>query len=277
MLLTKYITSSCIEPDLKAANKAAALRSLTHLLFRTRRLGGEAPVLNQILSREAIESTGIGRGLAVPHARAAGLEDLVCAVARTSRGLDFNAVDKQPVHLIFLICYPPAQQTTYLNFIASVAKLLRGDDSLQKILDAGSADEIFEILEKYSEMLLKPEEQLARERTADPAETESGEGAGSDLLLLARLELCAEMLESAGSGAKEIEQRMENIRALLDPSVLEHYHRLKKGRGPNLVPAEGGICRGCFTQLPTKFAQELYGDRGQVHRCPNCHRFIYAL
>jgi mannitol/fructose-specific phosphotransferase system IIA component (Ntr-type) len=139
MLLTKFIASSCIEPDLKAGNKAGALRALTKMLFRRRRLEGETAVLNQILSRESIESTGIGRGIAVPHARAAGLEDLVCAVGRVSGGLDFNAVDKQPVHLIFLICYPPARQTTYLNFIASVAKLLRGDDALQAILDAGSA------------------------------------------------------------------------------------------------------------------------------------------
>jgi predicted nucleic acid-binding Zn-ribbon protein len=85
------------------------------------------------------------------------------------------------------------------------------------------------------------------------------------------------MLESAGSGVKEIEQRIENIRTLLDPSIVEHHNRLKKGRGPALVAVEGGICRGCFTQLPTKLAQKLYKSRGQLHRCPNCLRFIYAL
>jgi PTS system nitrogen regulatory IIA component len=277
MRLMKFIAQSCIEPELKAANKASALRALTRLLFGKRQLQGEAAALSQIMGREAIESTGIGRGIAVPHARVAGLEELVCAVGRVSRGLDFNAVDKQPVFLIFLICYPPAQQTAYLNFIASVAKLLRGDDLMKAILNAGSAEEIFSSLEEYSEALVRPEERLARDSAVASPEGQPAEGLSSDLLLLARLELCAEMLESADSGLEQIQKRIENISSLLDPEILEHYRRLKKGRGPALAAVEGRICRGCFMQLPTELAQRLYGDRGHVYRCPNCNRFIYAL
>jgi len=276
MLLTKFISKTCIAPELAATSKAAVLEELAGLLFRRRRLKGLDAALEQIMGREGIESTGIGHGIAVPHARVAGLKDLVCAVGRASEGLDFMAVDKEPVHLIFLICYPPSHQTTYLNFIATVAKLLREQDSLQAILDAGSAADIFEVLEELSATLVKPEERFAQEKAEQP-EDEEGEGTHSELVLMARLELCTEMLESARAGKDQIKQRIENISALLDPATVEHYRRLKKGRGAALVGVEGGVCQGCYRQLPTQLAQRLYRARGSLRRCSNCNRFIYAV
>jgi mannitol/fructose-specific phosphotransferase system IIA component (Ntr-type) len=276
MLLTKFISKGCVAPELEATSKAAALEELTGLLFRRRRLRGVDAALEQIMSREAIESTGIGHGIAVPHARVAGLKDLVCAVGRASEGLDFMAVDREPVHLIFLICYPPSHQTTYLNFIATVAKLLREQDSLQAILEARSAEDIFEVLEELSATLVKPEERFAQEKT-EQREAEEGKGTHLELVLMARLELCTEMLESARAGKDQIKRRIKNISALLDPASVEHYRRLKKGRGSALVSVEGGVCQGCFRQLPTELAQRLYRARGSLHRCSHCNRFIYAV
>jgi mannitol/fructose-specific phosphotransferase system IIA component (Ntr-type) len=276
MLLTKFISKGCVVPELEATSKAAALEELTGLLFRRRRLRGGGAALEQIMSREAIESTGIGHGIAVPHARVLGLKQLVCAVGRASEGLDFMAVDKDPVHLIFLICYPPSHQTTYLNFISTVAKLLREQDSLKGILAAQSAADIFEVMEELSATLVKPEERFAQEKTEQP-EAEEGEGTNSGLVLLARLELCTEMLESARAGKDQIRRRIKNISALLDPATVEHYRRLKKRRGPALVSVEGGACQGCFRQLPTQLAQRLYRTRGTLHRCSHCNRFIYAV
>lgn len=277
MLLTKFIPEGCIACDLEAANKADAIRELVHLLFRTMRLKGMSAALEQIMAREAVQSTGIGRGIALPHARIPGSKDLLCAVGRASKGLDFRAVDNEPVRIVFLICYPPAKQTTYLNFVATVAKFLRDDGPLEAILEAESATEIFTILNELPERLLEPEEAPAGEKmTADP-DTESRSYLSTDLLLLARLELCTEMLDSARSGKDEIQQRIASINALLDPSILEHYRRLKKRRGPALVAVEGGVCQGCFRQLPTELEQKLYRRRGLIRRCPNCNRFIYTV
>jgi len=277
VLLTKFIPEGCIACDLEAANKADAIRELVHLLFRTMRLKGMSAALEQIMAREAVQSTGIGRGIALPHTRVPGSEDLLCAVGRASKGLDFRAVDNKPVRIVFLICYPPAKQTTYLNFVATVAKFLRDDGPLEAILEAESATEIFTILNELPERLPEPEEAPADEKmTADP-DTESRSYLSTDLLLLARLELCTEMLDSARSGKDEIQQRIASINALLDPSILEHYRRLKKRRGPALVEVEGGVCQGCFRQLPTELEQKLYRRRGLIRRCPNCNRFIYTV
>jgi len=168
MILTKHITKACIIPELKVRSKADALKELTHLLFENRKMDGVGPALDQVLAREATESTGIGRGIAVPHARVPGMKSLACTVARVSEGIDFAAVDRSPVHFIFLICYPPAQQTTYLNFVATVAKLLRDKEHLKAMLEAQTADDMYTILEEASAIFTEKHE-TPRPLKTDPA------------------------------------------------------------------------------------------------------------
>ena len=74
------------------------------MLFDQRMFDRVGPALDPILERETTESTGIGRGIAVPHARVTGMKQLACAVGRIPAGLDFKAVDRLPVQIIFLIC-----------------------------------------------------------------------------------------------------------------------------------------------------------------------------
>jgi len=276
MLLTQYIAENCIVTDLKAANKADALKELTNLLFEQKKLKGVGPALDQIMAREATESTGIGNGIAVPHARVSGLKNLICAVGRVKGGLEFLSVDKNPANLIFLICYPPTQQTAYLNFIATVSKLLRQDAHMQALLDAESDREMFVLLEKLSETLVSEEEHFESQVKADP-ELMKAQDAHADLVLLARLQLCQEMYETARTGKKQIKQRIENIRSMVDARILKHYDRLAKGRAPALVPVEGDTCQGCFMKLPSQYAQRVRQDADHIHTCNNCSRFIYIV
>ena len=276
MLLTQYIAENCIVTDVQATNKPDVLKEMTNLLFEQKKMKGVGPALDQIMAREATESTGIGHGIAVPHARVSGLKSLICAVGRVSDGLDFMAVDKNPVHLIFLICYPPTQQTTYLNFIATIAKLLRDDEHMQTLLQADNDAQMFETLEKLSETLVKEEEHYESQVSADP-DLMKAQDAHADLVLLARLQLCQEMYETARTGKKQIKQRIENIRSMVDARILKHYDRLTKGRAPALVSVEGDTCQGCFMKLPSQYAQRVRQDTDHIQTCNNCSRFIYIV
>lgn len=276
MILTDYIETDCIVPNLLVANKAEALKEITHLLFEHKKLKGVSPALDQIMARETTESTGIGHGIAVPHARVAGLKDLICAVGRVPGGLDFQAVDKNPVHLIFLICYPPTMQTTYLNFIATLAKLLSDREHLEATLKADTAEDLFKVLEDVSEGFKAPEETYAEQLKADE-ELASARDAHADIILMARLQLCQEMHDAARTGKKQIKQRMENIRGLINPRILKQYDKLMKSRSPALVPVEGDTCQGCFVKLPSQFVQKVRQDPDHLHSCPNCSRFIYIV
>jgi PTS system fructose-specific IIC component len=276
MILTNYITKSCIVPDMEVATKADALRELTHLLFDKKKMAGVGPALDQILAREVTESTGIGKGIAVPHARVTGIKGLSCAIGRISKGLDFMAVDRKPVQLIFLICYPPKEQTTYLNFVATVAKLLSDPEHLNGVLKADAADEIYNLLEEASESFTEKHEKPGRKIKTDPALDKVAD-AHADLILLARLQLCQEMLATAKSGKTQIKKRIEAIRALVSPRILNHYDKLMKSRAPALVPVEGDTCQGCFMKLPSRFVQQVRQDPDHIHTCNNCSRYIYVV
>ncbi len=276
MVISKFIGKNCVLPELESTNKAAAVRELTHLLYDKKKIPDVAVALEQIVAREATESTGIGNGIAVPHARIPGMKSLACAVGRATRGLDFMSVDRAPVHLIFLICYPPSQQTTYLNFVATVARLLGDKQHFKAILDADDARSIFSVIEEVAESFDNHHEKKLSAIKADPKLKDIKDG-HADLLLLARLQLHLEMLATAKTGRKRIEERIESIRALVDPRVLRHFDKLFKGRAPALVPVEGDTCQGCFIRLPSKFVQEVRRDTAHVHICINCSRYIYVV
>lgn len=276
MQITKHVTRSCVVDSLEADSKTDAIKELTRLLFQKKKMKNVAPALDQIIAREATESTGIGNGIAVPHARIPGMKNLACAVGRVPDGIDFMAVDRKPVHLILLICYPPAQQTTYLNFVATAVKMFTEDANLKRILTCDDADAMYETLESIDEEYNTAHEQRVKAWKTDP-EIEKVQDGHADLILLARLQLQDEMLATAKSGKGRMRERIDEIRAMVEPRLLKHYDKLMKGRPPALVPVEGDTCQGCFMRLPSKFVQEVRVDTDHIHTCISCSRFIYVV
>jgi nitrogen PTS system EIIA component len=276
MLLSAYVAEKNILLDMQPADKTDAVEQLARLLLRGRADAVVTGTIQQLLTREAIESTGIGHGIAIPHARVAGLKDLICAVARLDKPLDFRSIDKRPVHFIFLICYPPDRQTLYLNFIATLVRLLREQANTERLRQVKSSGEMFETLDEMSAALVKPEAQLATEPIDGPS-PQFSDGSSPALVLLARLELCEDMLATARTDRAEIERRIENISSLLDPDILEHYRRLKRRPGAAVVVVEGRVCQGCLMTLPPQFVQDMRRQRHQIHLCSHCRRFIYQI
>ncbi len=276
MLITKFIAKSCIVAEINSKNKSDALKELTHLLYEKKRMNNVGPALDQIVAREATESTGIGNGIAVPHARIPRMKNLSCAVGRISAGMDFMAVDRKPVRIVFLICYPPSQQTTYLNFVATIARLLSDKENMDAVMNAKKNEEVFAVLESASESFAEAHERAVKGVKTDPAISKMKDS-HADLIVLARLQLHQEMMETAKSGKTRIKARIEDMRGLVDPRILKHYDKLMKGRAPALVPVEGDTCQGCFIKLPTKFVQQVRQDMEHIHTCSNCSRYIYVV
>jgi PTS system nitrogen regulatory IIA component len=276
MLLTDFIGADCVLSEMKTKTKAEALQELTELVIQSRKLKGMEGALDQVMAREATESTGIGNGIAVPHARISGLKSLYCAVGRFKGGIDFSAIDRKPVYLVFLIFYPPTQQTTYLNFIATLAKMLKDDAHLDIMMKAKDGKDIVSVLKELSLPMEAPEEYYGKKVQTDPALLEARD-AHADLILLARLQLYYEMYETAKTNKTKIKERITNIRGLIDDRILRHFDRLMQARPPALVPVEADTCQGCFMRLPTQFAQQVRDDTKVIHTCRNCSRFIYIV
>jgi PTS system nitrogen regulatory IIA component len=102
-------------------------------------------VLSELLKREKIASTGIGRGIAIPHAYIAGLDRMVVALVRIPQGLDFSAVDGEPVKVALFLAGPRSSKNLHLLLLARIAKLVRNRDFSRRILSASSPIEIISI------------------------------------------------------------------------------------------------------------------------------------
>jgi PTS system nitrogen regulatory IIA component len=101
-----------------------------------------------LTEREQLGSTGVGNGVAIPHAKVTGLEKLLLCLGRSRAGISFDAVDNRPVHLFVMILSPPGMAGEYLHTLARVSKLLKNADIRNKLLLATDTETIQELFNR---------------------------------------------------------------------------------------------------------------------------------
>ena len=145
MELTDLITPDRVIPRMRSNSKRQALQELA-------RKSAEASGLKQrdifdiLLERERLGTTGIGRGIAIPHGKHHGLKGLVGVFARIDRAIDFDAVDGEPVDLLFLLLAPPSAGADHLKALAKVSRTLRNQTICTQLRGCEHADGIYALL-----------------------------------------------------------------------------------------------------------------------------------
>lgn len=139
--------------DMKATTRREAIRELLTLVDQQVGLADYDEIERLAWQREEVAATGIGNGVAIPHARIAGLKGPIVAVGISEAGIDFDAPDGQPAHVIFLLITPQEDPSVQLNLSASIARTFRDPESLPKVLRANNYTELLatlKILEAHS-------------------------------------------------------------------------------------------------------------------------------
>jgi nitrogen PTS system EIIA component len=144
MKISDFLSPAEVMLDVRAKDKTSLLRQLC--TEAATKLGLNADeVAGQIAKREALGSTGLGNGLALPHARLKGLKTPFAVLARLHHAIDFDAIDNQPVDIVFLLLLPDAANgDAQLNALACAARKLRDPKALQRIRDAATPDVLFQ-------------------------------------------------------------------------------------------------------------------------------------
>lgn len=132
--------------DLKSRTKDAALLELTESLRSSPDVRDADQVLEAVRERERALSTGIGLGVAVPHAKIAGIADFLLVYGRSREGIDFGSIDDRPVHHLVLIVGPQDRQPRYLQFLASVTITLKRAELRQQLESAATPADLHRIL-----------------------------------------------------------------------------------------------------------------------------------
>ena len=131
---------------LEASDKDGALREIAGLVMDLPEVEDSERLLEAIFEREEIMSTGIGLGIAIPHAKIPEVKEFVVALGKTSRGIEFNSLDGQPVEVIVLIAGPDDQQERYLQLLARITLKLKDATVRRQIAAAGDVDAILAAL-----------------------------------------------------------------------------------------------------------------------------------
>jgi PTS system nitrogen regulatory IIA component len=145
MTLTDLVAPNAVVPALKVNSKKKALQELA---ARAAALTGqnERAILEILLQREKLGSTAVGSGVAIPHGKLPKLGRLFGLFARLERPIDFEALDSQPVDLIFLLLAPEAAGADHLKALARVARLLRDPEVARKLRESRDADAVYAVL-----------------------------------------------------------------------------------------------------------------------------------
>jgi PTS system nitrogen regulatory IIA component len=134
--------------DLKSTTKDDLLAEMASSLAAAEPALEADALLGVLREREALQSTGIGEGVAIPHGKVQGLDRLVAAFARSTGGVDFDSIDGQPTQLLFLLIVPEQSGGQHLKALARISRFFRDASFREKLLGAGDLEEIFRAIEE---------------------------------------------------------------------------------------------------------------------------------
>lgn len=150
MKFADFITTAAIKAEVKAATKPEVIEELVDGLMAAGEIDAEQrdDIVASIVKREELGSTGIGRGVAVPHAKHPSVSKLVGTVGVSEDGVDFDALDGEPVQLFFLLISPPERPGDHLRALESISRQLRDETFCRFLKQSKTADDIHQLLEE---------------------------------------------------------------------------------------------------------------------------------
>lgn len=153
--LIEIITAKGIIPNVKAKDRDEVIYEILDNLVATGRLedGDRDDLLVEILKRETLGSTGIGRGVAIPHIKTGKVKEFVGVLAVSRGGIEFNAIDSAPVRVIILFLSPLRAVAGHLQLLSHIGGILRHQGYLTLLQDAETKDELVELVEDAERMI----------------------------------------------------------------------------------------------------------------------------
>ncbi len=153
MKLSDFVCFEAIIPELKAKDRDGAIAELVTALDKAGRLGNDngRDIIKAVIKREKEASTGMGKGVALPHVKHSAVKDVTAAVGQSSAGIDFSSLDKQPVYSVILLVSPVDNPDRHLQAMESIFKHLQHDRFRKFLRQSPTAEEIRDLFKEADE------------------------------------------------------------------------------------------------------------------------------
>ncbi len=146
MILTQILQPNCVKVPMESKDKEAVITELVDLLDANGLLLDRDVALDAVLTRERTRSTGTGAGIAIPHGKCNAVKELIMAIGIAHEPVEFESVDGKPVTILILLVSPADQTGPHIQALASISRLMLNKEFKQKLEQAASTDEVYELL-----------------------------------------------------------------------------------------------------------------------------------
>jgi PTS system nitrogen regulatory IIA component len=146
MKFSELINRNYIIPEFKGSTKKQVLEELVEVLASNNVEIDKVVLLNALLEREKLGSTGIGDGVAIPHGKLNGLDNIILLFGKSGQGVDFDAIDRKPVCMVFLLVAPADSAGLHLKALARLSRMLREKEFKNSLLMASDAEALLKII-----------------------------------------------------------------------------------------------------------------------------------
>lgn len=145
MKLSDLLTNDFIISDLKGTTKEDVINEMINLFKEDARIIDLEKVREAVLEREKIMSTGVGKGFAIPHGKTNSVKEIVAAFAKSENPIDYQSLDNQPVHLVFLLVGKDNLVSTHIKLLSRISRMMNKDEFRESLIKAKSSEEILDI------------------------------------------------------------------------------------------------------------------------------------
>jgi len=149
--LSNVLREDAIIMDVQSKEKEAIIEELIDTLHKNNIISSGESFKKSVIAREKLGSTGIGKGIAIPHGKVKGLEGVVLALGISKGGVDFDALDDNKVHCVFLIGASPEKSSMYLQILAKLSRMVRHPEFRNRIINSKKPKEVIDIILNYEE------------------------------------------------------------------------------------------------------------------------------
>ena len=148
MKLTDLINEKTIIAEFTSRNKTDIINELINLFKDDPRVTDIEKVRQTVLEREKIMSTGVGKNFAIPHGKTDAVTDVICAFGRSTAPIDYQALDQQPVHLVFLLVGQDSLVSLHIKLLSRISRMMTNDGFREQLIKAATVEEILGIFKK---------------------------------------------------------------------------------------------------------------------------------
>ena len=151
MKITEFLSKDGIKIGMQSAEKEDALVELVDVLAVVKDVGDKKNIIKALVERESLGSTGIGQGIAIPHGKTDRVKELVAVLGISQKGVNFEALDGEPVYIFFLLVAPKETAGPHLKALAQISRILRDSYFCELLRRCKSPDEVYELIRREEE------------------------------------------------------------------------------------------------------------------------------